>query len=37
MSDQFIIKWFRENITGVVKDLGLGGPVIQLSIEQFSV
>ena len=32
MSHQFMIKWFRENITGVVEDLGLGGPVYQSSV-----
>ena len=26
MSDQFMIKWFRENTTGAVEDLGLGDP-----------
>ena len=36
MSDQFMIKWFRENTTGVVEDLGLGNPVIQLGIGQLS-
>ena len=40
MSDQFIIKWFRENTTGAVEDLGLGNPVEELTgiktIDQFS-
>ena len=31
-----MIKWFRENTTGVVEDLGLGDPVIQLSVAQIS-
>ena len=30
MSDQFMIKWFRENTTGLVEDLGLGDPVTPL-------
>ena len=32
MSDQFMIKWFRENTTEVVEDLGLGDPVIPVYI-----
>ena len=36
MSDQFMIKWFRENTTGTVEDLGLGYPVIRLSVGQLS-
>ena len=35
MTDQFMIKWFRENTTGVVEDLGLGD-VSQLSVGQLS-
>ena len=36
VSDQFMIKWFRENTTGVVEDLGLGDPDIQQDIDQLS-
>ena len=36
MSDQFMIKWFRENTTGAVEDLGLGDPVNEQGIEQLS-
>ena len=36
MSDQFMIRWFRENTTGVVEDLGLGDPVISVGIDQLS-
>ena len=35
MSDQFMIKWFRENTTGVVEDLGLGDPVTSLGDNRF--
>ena len=35
VSDQFMIKWFRENTTGAVKDLGLGDPVQDLGAERF--
>ena len=31
MSDQFMIKWFRENTAGAVEDLGLGDPEIFMS------
>ena len=40
VSDQFMIKWFRENTTGAVEDLGLGDPVKELpsikTIDRFS-
>ena len=36
VSDQFMIKWFRENTTGVVEDLGLGDPVTPVGIDQLS-
>ena len=36
LSDQFMIKWFRENTTGAVEDLGLGDPDNDLGIEQLS-
>ena len=36
VSDQFMIKWFRENTTGAVEDLGLGDPVNELGIDQLS-
>ena len=36
VSDQFIIKWFRKNTTGVAEDLGLGDPVQQGSRDQTS-
>ena len=32
-----MIKWFRENTTGVVEDLGLGDPVTAVRIDQLSV
>ena len=31
-----MIKWFRENTTGAVEDLGLGDPVNALGIDQLS-
>ena len=31
-----MIKWFRENTTGVVENQGLGDPVIQLGMDQLS-
>ena len=31
-----MINWFRENTTGAVEDLGLGDPVNDLGIDQFS-
>ena len=36
VSDQFVIKWFRENTTGAIEDLGLGDPVNELGIDQLS-
>ena len=36
VSDQVMIKWFRENTTGAVEDLGLGDPVNDLGIDQLS-
>ena len=35
MSDQFMIKWFRENTTATVEDLGLGDPVTPLGDNRF--
>ena len=29
ISTTFRIRWFRENTTGVVEDLGLGDPIVQ--------
>ena len=29
-STSYLIRWFRENTTGAVEDLGLGDPVVQL-------
>ena len=31
-----MIKWFRENTTGAVEDLGLGDPVVQHGIARYS-
>ena len=35
MSDQFMIKWFRENTTEVVEDLGLGTLLSRLGDNRF--
>ena len=35
-SANYSIRWFRENTTGAVKDLGLGGPVFQLNRDRTS-
>ena len=34
--DQFIIRWFRENTTGTVKNLGIGGPIFQQNNDRTS-
>ena len=31
ITDEFEVRWFRENTTGAVEDLGLGDPNVQLS------
>ena len=36
VTDQFMIKWFRENTTGAVENLGLGDPVNELGTDHFS-
>ena len=36
MSDQFMIRWLRENTTGVVEDLRLGDPITSVSVDQLS-
>ena len=36
MSTRYSIKWFRENTTGAVKDLGIGDPIDQQGTDRIS-
>ena len=36
MSTSYSIRWFRENTTGAVEDLGLGDPINQLGTDRIS-